>query len=114
MASVIVNFNKESALAFEGKEYMRIEVRDGKVMMRPTKRTKVRSGSPSVMSAIYFKEGSGAMVRLNAAKLDKLVRLGAAGLVPGSRYSLEALPYTWFAFNPLTKENPKKATVSKG
>lgn len=120
MPSIKLNFTADTAKLFDGKIHMRMEVRNGQVVMRPTRREKVRACSESIMGTISYRmEGEtvkGASVHIGAGKLDKLIGYGAVGLEPGKVYDLEALKYTWFAMkSPNEGEAPKyKASVSKG
>lgn len=120
MPAIKINFTADTAKLFDGKIHMRMEVRGGQVVMRPTRREKVRACSESIMTTISYRmDGDvikGASLHIGANKLEKLANYGAAGLEPGKVYDLEAQKYTWFAMKtPNEGESPKyKASVSKG
>lgn len=88
----ILNFNSQATAAIQGRSgaKLRMDVRDGTLMLRPTD----RKAGPHVLSEISV-QGKGAQVEITDKQLEKL---GLSGLLAdASTFGLRSDKYGWFA-----------------
>lgn len=111
---VSINFNKETAQILGGQGHLRVEMRDGALVVRPTKRLRVRACSDSVMGTISYKDTGAASVKLGTLKVNKLAERGCTQLLAGTRWTLVPLTYTWFRLEPYDANSALKISISKG
>lgn len=95
----ILTFNTQATAAIHGRKgaKLRLDVKDGTVMLRPTD----RKAGPHVLTELQTKGKTGVSIEINEKQLEKL---SAAGILEdASQFGLRADKYGWFA---LTKDAP--------
>ena len=102
----ILTFNAQATAAIAGRKggKLRMDVKDGTLMLRPTD----RKAGPHVLSELATK-GKGVQVEITDKQLEKL---GAADLIAdASTFGLRADKYGWFAMSAGTPDADDKLAV---
>jgi hypothetical protein len=89
----ILTFNTQATSAIHGRNgaKLRMDVKDGTLMVRPTD----RKAGPHVLSELQTKGKNGVQVEITDKQLEKL---GAAGILGATaQFGLRADKYGWFA-----------------